>query len=300
MNSRQDDVTRLQRRTKAELKEILADLLPDDSDEIPGSLRSDFLLACYEQIDDQQSPFERVTDHRNYTQDRPKKWQLATSLRMLLTERVGRPASDGITSLNKQFLAEVVVAIRTAGEPVPDSTHADASVDPEESIRHDPPPERTPPADSHFEDGVALDSQSEATLEKWVADRVDESAASHFVYVLDCTPPVEGENWRRRLLRRDAARKRQQESRLSDVDRAALAVTAGSRVYYVGRTGDVVGRISRHLGGADAGGAEFLNAFPPRRIVDVDCYPTKEAALGAEARRSEELNRRDGVFSYYS
>lgn len=108
-------VQQLTAKPKADLEAILADELGDAyPGAITGSLRNDFMRACYARIAANEDPYDRLRDHPNYEPDWGEKKSLATALRMLLTERVGHPEYDGITSLSKPVLAELVVAIREA------------------------------------------------------------------------------------------------------------------------------------------------------------------------------------------
>ncbi len=107
----------LESKGKAELKcmleQELGDAYPRD---ITDSLRNDFMRACCTRIAPTEQPLERVKEHPNYEESWSEKKSLATALRMLLTERVDHPSFDGITSLTKTVLAEIIVAIREADD----------------------------------------------------------------------------------------------------------------------------------------------------------------------------------------
>lgn len=113
MTDERSQINRLQTKPKRELKAILKDELGSSYDrEITSSLRNDFMRACFLRIAPDENPSDRVKDHPNYSSTWEDKRSLATALRMLLTERVDHPEFDGITSLTKTLLAEIIVAIR--------------------------------------------------------------------------------------------------------------------------------------------------------------------------------------------
>lgn len=300
MSDIRDEVRKLSNRSKNDLKTTLeAEMGEAYGREITDSLRNDFLRACYASIEPESNPSERVTNHKNYDSDWGEKKKLATALRMLLTERVGRSVSDGITSMTNDFLAEVIVAIRRK-EEFSEEVRTDVSRAGERDGQ-DTPPQRAPLTEAHLGSGVSLTDGDLSQVEPWVNEQVPSLDDGYLVYVLDCTPPLgDEEGWRTKLLRREAREKRERGERLTDRECAAIAVTEGKRLYYVGYTGDLIDRLNRHIEGASAGGAEFLNIFNPQRLVEVSHYQTEEAAIRAESHRASELARRTDSFSYYS
>lgn len=284
------DVTALQSRKKAQLEEQLSQALGDSYPrEIPRSLRNDFMWACCKQIAPDCDPLEMVRSHEKYTPSWSKKRQLATALRMLLTERVSHPEQDGITSLTKPVLAEILVAIR--------QKHDDTQ--PTEVQQPREPPERESVVDPKFDGGCPATDFDTYAVYKWVIENRAPTDGEHGVYVLDCTPPEESQaDSRIESARGVASRKARDGKSLSKLERAAQAITQGERLYYVGYASDVPQRVRQHSIGADAGGAKFTNRFTPQRLVEVSWYETEEVAREAESRRARELTVADESFAY--
>lgn len=117
MESPRQQVNELEAKNKSELKRILEGELDGEyTRDITNSLRNDFMRACCVRIAPNERPLERVREHPNYEGGWSEKKSLATALRMLLTERVDHPSFEGITSLTKTVLAEIIVAIREADD----------------------------------------------------------------------------------------------------------------------------------------------------------------------------------------
>lgn len=117
MTSSRKQVRDLEAKDKAELKRILEEELGNTyTREITDSLRNDFMRACCTRIAPNEWPLEYVKEYPNYEESWSEKKSLATALRMLLTERVDHPSFEGITSLTKTVLAEIIVAIREADD----------------------------------------------------------------------------------------------------------------------------------------------------------------------------------------
>lgn len=299
MSRPRNRVERLESRSKRELKEVLAEELGDTyGREITNSLRNDFMEACYEAIGPEQSMREKLKEHPEYSpswQSWGTKRQLATALRLVLTDYVDRPQSQGITSLDKRTLAELVVAVRIAkengGPPDPDSAD-DPSVD--------PVPSRCVPPESPFEDSLPAERFESYELYSWVVENRDGTDGEHGVYVLDCTPPVDGrERSRMRTLRRQANEKAEAGEPLSERERAARAVTEGERIYYVGYASDVPSRVRQHHNGRAAGGADFTNMFKPVSLVDVTWYDSESTARKHESIRADELTVPGESYAYW-
>lgn len=61
-------VRQLESRTKRELKDVLAEELGDTYDrDITNSLRNDLMRACYEAIDSDIQPHEKLKGHPEYS-----------------------------------------------------------------------------------------------------------------------------------------------------------------------------------------------------------------------------------------
>lgn len=284
------DVVALQSRKKAQLEEQLSQALGDSYPrEIPRSLRNDFMLACFKRIASDQDPLEMVRTHENYTPSWSKKKQLATALRMLLTERVGHSEQDGITILTKTVLAEILIAIR--------QKHNDTQPTEAQQLRE--PPERKSVADPKFDGGCPATEFDTYAVYEWIIEHRAPTDGEHGVYVLDCTPPEESQiDSRVESARRVASRKARDDHSLSKLELAAQAITQGERLYYVGYASDVPQRVRQHATGADAGGAKFTNRFTPQRLVEVSWYETEEVAREAESRRARELTVAGESFAY--
>lgn len=293
MGSSNERVQALESRSKTELKELLSEHLEDVYDkQITNSLRNDFMQACYEQMDVDESWSAKVQTHENYSPSWSKKRQLATVLRMVLTERVDRPKHQGITSLNKQVLAELIVAIEQSNEPATE-TRTETSQD---SIS---PPTRDSLPDHRFEDRLSADAFHDYALYEWIMDHRSPTDGEHGVYVLDCTPPIdEAEDFQVKSLRTEVHKKSEAGHSLSKFERAAEAVNNSERLYYVGYAGDIPKRVREHVGGADSGGAKFTNMFVPQALVDVTWFDTERAARQYESRRARELTVPGESFAY--
>lgn len=214
---------------------------------------------------------------------------------MVLTDHVDRPQSEGLTTLDKRALAELVVAVRIAndGEDLPVTDSSDnggvASV-----------PTRTAPPESSFDDPLPAKEFESYELYSWIVRNRDETDGEHGVYVLDCTPPVDGvERSRMRTLRHQAAEKAEAGKPLDKREVAARSVTNGERIYYVGYASDVPGRVRQHVGGRTAGGADFTNMFKPVALVDVSWYDAETTARKHESLRADELAGPGESYAYW-
>ena len=114
-----------------------------------------------------------------------------------------------------------------------------------------------------YPDPLPLDEVTTADLRRWVSASKHASDRSHAVYVLDCTPPEDGRDFRVNEFIEHVQRKVDNNQPLDKLERAAYAASRGQQVFYVGYTNDVVDRVGRHLTGAAGGGAKFTNRFTP-------------------------------------
>ncbi|WP_143420580.1 GIY-YIG nuclease family protein [Halorubrum sp. Ib24] len=292
MGSPNERVQRLASRPKSDLKELLSEELGESyNGEITNSLRNDFMRACWDQLNVDKSPFVKVQTHENYSSSWSKKKQLATVLRMELTEQVGRPEHAGITSLNKQVLAELITAIQQGSSDTETQSECarEASGPP---VRDSVPPQR-------FEDRLPAEKFYQYALYEWILSHRSETDGEHGVYVLDCTPPVSGEeDFRVQSLRTEVWEKVDAGNRLSKLERAADALNNSERLYYVGYASDVPKRIREHVGGAASGGAKFTNMFVPQALVDVTWFDMESNAREYEPRRADELTVSGESFGY--
>lgn len=284
--------------TTAELKEQLGEKLsPGYSDGVPASLKNEFMQACFEQLAPNGSLTDRLKTHPSYTPDwrnKGRKHNLATALRLLLTERVGRESHAGITSLDKTVLAELIVAM-TDGDEILQSGPKDTGGQLQEDA-----PERPTPNPIPFTDTLDLEHASEDDLQRWVDQRRSNASDQFAVYVLDCTPPVDTESPRITALRSTAATKVMNGKPMSEVEQAAAALNEGERLFYVGFTADVATRLKQHQTGAAAAGADFTNLFAPQKAIDVAWYADEAEARRQESIRAEELAEPGEFFTYFN
>lgn len=281
----------LKRHQKAELKEILATELGDAyGREITDSLRNDFLKACYTRLAPDEDPVERARTHDNYSDSWRRKRVLATALRMLLAERGVRERDTPLTSLDKPALVQLIIAIRMRD---------DGAITEKQSSTEHEPPEREAPADQRFDETLTLgDGTTEDQIQQWVDERRDSTDSPYAVYVLDATPPRDGEGRSLEALRARVHEKPDGEA-LTKLERAAEALSRGERVYYVGYTNDVIDRISRHLGGASHGSAQFTHTFRPKAVAEITWYDDEQTARRRERERAQELTIPGEAFGYW-
>ena len=305
MTETRNQVQRLESRSKPELKQLLASELGETFDgEITNSLRNDFMRACYERINPTERPLDRARTHENYSDSWGTKKTLATALRMLLTERVGRREHESITSVSKLVLAELIVAVKLtdAGSSESGSSNRPPSSGSTSStVTGESPPVRQPPRESPFDDVLPLEpSIQKRDVSEWGSAQQNKSNGAYAVYVLDCTPPIgAGESSQLKSLRRHAHSKNAERQPLNKIDEAACAANNNERVYYVGCTANLPKRITQHLGGAAAGGGDFTNLFKPNALVEVNWYETRATAENHEALRASELTKTGKSYGYY-
>jgi predicted GIY-YIG superfamily endonuclease len=298
MTSDHTEVERLMaQHTKSELKTLLGDELGESFEEpVPGSLKNAFLGACYGRIAPEKDLRSHLQEHPDYSPDwldKGQKHNLATAIRMVLTERVGRDPHDSITSLSKQVLAELVVAVRIADSNTTPASSADIS--PADA------PNRERIATRRFDDVLSLSDTNDRAIDDWVATHRSPDDGAHAVYVLDCTPPLDGpENSRLQSLRASVAEKERDRGSWGELEAAGAAANQGDRIYYVGYATDVPSRIRQHLKGAAAASARFTNLFRARALVEVTWHDTETAAKQYEQRRARELTDPGQSFAYFN
>lgn len=260
----------------------------DYDGELPTNLSVPFMKACYGCIAPDEDPYTRLqVYHDNYSEQwvekRTKKVHMATALKLLLCERVGRSEANVISGVTMELLAELIVAIRTADDPVE-----------WERDRLDAAPEREPPCKSPFDDGLPFEKALTPALIDWLAERPADR--SHGVYVLDCTPDIgDAEDSKIRALRGQVATERQA---TEPREKAACVLNNDGRVFYVGYASNVAERLHRHDRRPAGGGAKFTAMFPPQELGEVTWHSTKEAALEYERRRAHELSQPGEYYAY--
>ena len=191
--------------------------------------------------------------------------QKARELRRFLADHIGRPQYEKIIRLNKDDLAEFLVALRVVDAGLDSPVDAVPSTLPFGAERHipDQPPERSKP--THHPD---VDPESLVPLtDNWQSD-IEEGlpTTDWYVYELDVTPLVDDEPEDIKLLRRHTKALEQfgkSGGNLNGVYRAAYVLNHDGAVYYVGETNDVIDRLDRHRRGATHSGSKFPHLFQP-------------------------------------
>ncbi|WP_147302049.1 hypothetical protein [Haloferax sp. Atlit-4N] len=277
--------------SEVELKSILSGELGAAYEKpIPGSLRNDLLRACCSRIQPDEDPTAYARTHPLYESSWGTKKTLATNLRMLLSAAGVREQDHPLTSLDKAALRQIITAIRLANED---------SLSLTEERPAPTPPARSPSNESSFRDILALDGVTDGEIESWVAAHKPDSAGGFAVYVLDCTPPMDGEKASIRSLRARVSEKQEAGDSLSKMERAAACVTDGERVYYVGYTNDVADRVMRHRAGAAQSGVKFTNTFSPQVLVDVEWFDSEVTARHNERTTASDLTEIGSRFAYW-
>ncbi len=295
MHDREKAVQRLEAKYKRN-KDGLWELLDKELDgaydgALPTNQNIDFLLACFTAIAPEDSPRDCL--YRQFD-DYSAEWEanatdqqfLATALKCLLHERVGRAKHNTIGNPTVQYLAQLVVALRTADEgPVFDETSNTATAPSLESRPSHP-----------FEPGFSFDRIGTPALERWVRSQSGGSNKPYAVYVIDCTPQVgKNEDTRVRELRAEV----NAEGTVSDSkEKGAQAVNNGECVYYVGHSDHVPERMRQHANGMTYGGAKFLSLFKPVELVEVTWHETKDRAREYEKQRAGELTEPGGPYAF--
>lgn len=149
-----------------------------------------------------------------------------------------------------------------------------------------------------YPDPLPLNEATSADLERWVSASKRTSDHKHAVYVLDCTPPEGGRDFRVKEFIKYVQQKVDNNQPLDKLERAAYATSRGQQVFYVGYTNDVVDRVGRHLTGAAGGGAKFTNRFTPQLLVDVHWYRTERTAREQERETESQIRSKDGSYAY--
>jgi hypothetical protein len=292
MHEREETVERIERQnSKAELWRLLEDELDGAyGGELPTNQNTDFLRSCFSSTAPEDSPRECLERQfegysAEWEREKNEKHFLATALKCLLFERVGRSKDNTIGHPTKLYLAQLIVALRTADEG--------AIYSEDSNIRSAPSLDERPA--HRFEPGFPFNQIDTSGLEEWVESQRSDQDGHHAVYVIDCTPETgEGEDRRVRGLRGRVHKK----GISSDPrDKAAAAVNNGECIYYVGQTINVPKRMRQHSEGMTAGGAKFLSLFKPVEIVKLTWHKKKEIER-LEKKRADELTEPGGPYAF--
>lgn len=295
MHDREKEVQKLEdryNRDKHGLWKLLDKELNGAYDgELPTNQNVDFLHSCFSAIAPEDSPrdcLRRQFDgySAEWEEDVSDQHYLATALKCLLHERVGREKHNTIGNPTVQYLAQLVVALRTSDEgAILDETSDLASAPTLESRPAHP-----------YEPGFSFDRIETPALEKWVRSQQSESDGPYGVYVIDCTPKIgEDEDTRIRELR---AQIHAAEDVFEPREKAAQAVNNGECVYYVGHSDHVPERMRQHAKGMTYGGAQFLSLFEPVELFEVTWYESKPRAKQYEKQRAGELTEPGGPYAF--
>lgn len=295
MHEREEAVQELKRkysRNKAGLWKLLEKELGGAYDgELPTNQNVNFLRACFSEIAPEDSPRECLRRQfdgysTEWEADVSEQHFLATALKCLLHERVGRAKHNTIDTPTVLYLAQLIVALRTADEGV--VFDGKSNLEPAPTLESRP----THP----FKPRFSFDQIETPSLEEWVRSQRSKTDGHYAVYVIDCTPQLgEEEDTRINELRAEvhaegvASKPR---------EKGAQAVNNGECVYYVGYSDDVSKRMRRHAKGMTYGGAKFLSLFKPVELVEVTWHETEAAARKVEKRRAGELTEPGGPYAF--
>lgn len=264
---------------------------------VPNNLNTEWMRACYNQISGGEDPYERLArQHDNYSEqwraDKNPQVHMATALKLLLHERVGRAEDNVLSGQTPIILAEILVALRTNTEEFADQWNTEAD---REALRN-AAPERTDRPEPPFTDTLPFEQALTPALDDWVARR-DRDREAQVVYVLDCTPPVgDAEDSKIQSLR---GRVTTSGSPTTETERAARAANNDELVYYVGSSHrDLGSRLREHEGRGSAGGAGFLGTFLPYSLVDATWYGPSVDIRAKEGERARELSVPGTSFAY--
>lgn len=273
----------------------LKDALAERLGERPTSVNP-LTTAMFSELRPGTEPVEYARRSDDYSKETSRVATRAIALKRLLHEQVGRPLYEPVERLVKQDFAECIAAVdafhdgRDKGMGVHTPTTLPLEVD--EFV--DAPPDRSQTPESPFHITADLNSTSGN-------QQIDTADAPYFVYVLDCTPPVDDEPakiWDRRRAVQTKIEAGVSQSELNLKERATHALNQNNRVYYVGSTNDVANRVREHLSGTDKSGVNFTNTFPPQALVKVQGCDSRAHAESLEGALAGKLTSREKLFAY--
>lgn len=266
------------------------------------SLKNDFLVACFERIDPNQSWEDLVKTHENYDQSWTPKKKRATALRQLMTKQIGWPEDKGLLGFKRKYLAGILLAIKASDEGISQSEdHTTVTLQPDFNLEllAKELPERTLP-ELDFPTLLTFSNTVEPDATALLQERGIEptSNSHHVVYVIDCTPEAENERAAISSIRQDAQAKSSSGNALSDREAAAVFLNESKGILYVGYSHEFPRRMKRHHQGKASGAADFINLYKPRRLLEVTAYDSEGEARNRERIRANELRRETDCYVY--
>lgn len=281
--------------TKSELIDILAERLGKRTTSV-----NPLTAAMFDELRPGTRPVEYARKSEDYSQETSRVATNAIALKILLHEQVGRPLYEPVETLVKQDFAECIAAVDAFHEGVTPGmglhTPTTLPLNVDEFV--DEPPNRFSTPNSSF-DSVA-DLESSSGIDN-VDAQYDTTDSTYYVYVLDCTPPIDeepGKIWDRRRAVQTKIEAGISVSELEPKEQAIHALNQENRVYYVGSTNDVAKRVQEHLSGTDKSGVNFTNTLPPRTLVKVQSCDSRARAKTMEGALARKLTKKECVFAF--
>jgi len=256
--------------------------------------------AMFAELRPESQPIEYARRSADYSADTSRVATNAIALKILLHEQVGRPLSEPVETLVKQDFAECIAAVDAFHEGVDHGMglHTPTTLPLDVTEFVDNPPDRSHTSGSPLETIAPLDTDSGI---QQVDAQFDAADSPYFVYVLDCTPPVDDESgkmWDRRRAVQTKIEAGLPLSELEPKEQAIHALNQGNHVYYVGSTNDIKKRVREHLSGTDKSGVNFTNTLQPRSLIKVECCDSQTRAVSREGALARELTQKEGLFAY--
>ena len=291
--------------TNAELKLILEDALGDEYTQKINSQRNDIIWAFFRRVnvDPRQVTLEigeRTFD--DLEEEHSERHALASALNYYLASQ-GIRARKATSGLTKDVLSSMITAIRVAEQSAGDSVSDRNPERPNRSSGRSASAASSERNTFPFPtDSSSLPASTLLSLKEWLERTRGAADGPYAVYVLDCTPPPEGERHGQLRRRIKTARELIVSGALdlSERDYHIRDAAAADRVYYVGETNDVVKRINQHLGGPADGGSWFPQLFEPNHLEEVHWYQTKAKAERHERTIGEKIKQcGDSIFAYW-
>lgn len=291
-----EKINRLQNEhTKAELIDALAEKFG----ERPTSVNP-LTSAMFAELRPGIQPVEYARKSNDYSEDISRVATNATALKILLHEQVGRPLYEPVETLVKQDFAECIAAVDAFHEGIDQGMgiHIPTTLPMSADGFVDDLLDRSRTPDSTLD--ILADLESASGIQE-IDVEFDTTNASYFVYVLDCTPPVNDESakiWDRRRAVQTKIKSETSLSELEPKEQATHALNQSKRIYYVGSTNDVAKRVQEHTSGTDKSGVNFTNTLPPRALVKVQRCDSRSHAKSLEGALAREMTREEGMFAY--